>query len=55
MRRICDRCYGNGYVAIDVADYGNGTVYDDCPKCHCEGELEDGLMETHQTQRELGE
>tara|TARA_R110001583_G_scaffold5826_3_gene30824 strand:+ start:302 stop:469 length:168 start_codon:yes stop_codon:yes gene_type:complete len=55
MRRVCDLCHGNGYVAIDVADNGKGPVYGDCPKCHCEGELEDGLMEAHQAQRELGE
>ena len=61
MRRICDMCGGNGYVVIryrvtnDMSDNGNGAVYGDCPKCHCEGELEDGLMEAHQAQRELGE
>lgn len=56
-------CGGNGYVVIRyrvtndmyMSDNGNGAVYGDCPKCHCEGELEDGLMEAHQTQRELGE
>jgi RecJ-like exonuclease len=37
--KICDQCHGNGYISVDV------KVYEDCPKCHCEGELEDVLME----------
>ena len=55
MKMICKTCGGNGYVAVDVRDDGKGAVYGDCPTCHCEGEGEDGLMEAHQAQRELGE
>jgi hypothetical protein len=55
MNVICDQCHGNGYIAVDVNDNGTGVVYDDCPRCHCQGEINEEGMEAHQAQRELGE
>ena len=55
MKHICPECHGNGYIAVDVNDNGTGAVYDDCPCCHGLGEINEELMEAHQTQRKLGE
>ena len=55
MKHICPECHGNGYIAVDINDNGTGAVYDDCPCCHGLGEINEELMEAHQTQRKLGE
>ena len=36
---ICPVCHGNGYIAVDVNDAGDGPAYDDCWVCNSEGEF----------------
>jgi DnaJ-class molecular chaperone len=53
MKRICDRCHGNGYVTVAFEEYA------DCPTCFSQGEYEDELVEealgAAGAERELGE
>ena len=49
MKRICPECHGNGYVTVAEEEY------DQCLKCFSQGEIDEEVMETRETQRELGE
>tara|TARA_R110000744_G_C19089105_1_gene532180 strand:- start:478 stop:639 length:162 start_codon:yes stop_codon:yes gene_type:complete len=51
---ICDECHGNGYIAVDVKDDGSGAFYEDCPRCHSQGDFNEEVMEDLEAQRELG-
>jgi DnaJ-class molecular chaperone len=55
MKYICQECGGNGYISIDVSDDGLRAIYDDCPKCNSQGEIDEEVMAARETQRELGE
>tara|TARA_R110000737_G_scaffold135194_1_gene166345 strand:- start:64 stop:225 length:162 start_codon:yes stop_codon:yes gene_type:complete len=51
---ICNECHGDGYIPIDVSDSGTGSVYDDCPSCNSQGEINEESMEACEAKEELG-
>ena len=60
MKIICPDCHGNGYVnVVDASEAISGyyAIYDQCPKCSSRGEfdIDEEVMESRETQKELGE